>query len=316
MSISHKCYACGSGAFSCLFLASDYITSDKFDVYICRQCRLVSTVPRLSAAGVKKYYQNSYYGKRKSFVENLLNMRRGQMVLGIVGDYKGGFLIDVGCGNGSFLKKMIEAGWSVAGTEIAPQSHIQASLADKICLGDFNNCDLREKQFDVVTMWHSFEHFHDPLLYLREANRILKQSGILILEIPNFASWQSKLTRSNWFHLDVPRHAFHYSPEVIKLFLEKTAFFVDSISHFSFIEGFFGWIQSILNCFTGRKNFLFDFLNHKITFRDLRFHASDTLLTILLVIPATLFASPLFLLEGIFGKGGVIIVRAKKRAAS
>lgn len=49
----------------------------------------------------------------------------------------------------------------------------------KSSLGDF------EETFDVITMFHVFEHLKNPGKWLDEIARALKPRGILFIEVPN-----------------------------------------------------------------------------------------------------------------------------------
>ncbi len=218
-------------------------------------------------------------------------------------------LLDVGCGNASFISLLAKRGFKVSGTEIALDSHFADD--SRICRKDLEDCEFSDKSFDVITMWHALEHFIEPEKYLAEAKRILKDGGFLIIEIPNFYSWQSKLTKHDWFHLDVPRHLVHYESKTLVNFLEKSGFSVFKISHFSFAYSIFGFIQSVINIFIKRKNLLFDILNGKacLNFAVWR----DLIITFLLIIPVSILAIPTAILESIFKKGGIITVFAEKK---
>lgn len=209
---------------------------------------------------------------------------------------------------------MANRGWRVFGTEIASRgSHINAT-PDYICRKEIINCNFADGDFNIITMWHSFEHLSEPLIYLREAARILKREGVVLLEVPNFNSWQASVFKSNWFHLDVPRHVFHYDKKSLELILKKADFKILKISYNSPIYGLFGWIQSCLNFFCRRKNLLFDLLNRKLGWADLKNHSvgtRDFILTFILVVPVSLFSLLFFILETVFKRGGIIIVWTK-----
>lgn len=317
----NSCPICEYEYLSYLFEARDYVTEDEFLIYKCSRCDISFTKPELPEEQLKKYYGEFYYGNRKSFSERLMNNARIKKIFKLYGGAKNQTVLDIGCGNGSFLSLLQNYGWIISGTEMSPKNHfINKGLSSKIYLQDFLDCRFYDNKFDLVTMWHSLEHVKYPRHYISEAKRILKYGGFLIIEIPNFQSWQARLTKSNWFHLDVPRHISHYSPKSIATFLNSSGFFVSKISHFSFIYGIFGFTQSIINVFTKRNNLLFDFMNGKVRFDNLKYHNisfRDVIVTIILLPPVFLFcAVPLTLLESLFKKGGVITIYAKNDNAS
>ncbi|MEW6086694.1 MAG: class I SAM-dependent methyltransferase [bacterium] len=292
-----------------MFPAKDYITGDKFSIHKCSGCGCVFT--QFEPCDFGKYYQGPYYGRRKSFVERLINYSRLRKVSGLSGNKINLSVLDIGCGNGSFLSLLSKKGWEVSGTETAPESHfISDGISARICKKDLIKCKFPDNKFDIITMWHTLEHFAGPKVYLSEAKRSLKSGGFLIAEIPNFGSFQSCLTRHNWFHLDVPRHLVHYDPKTVSSLLNSTGFSVLKISHFSFIYGLFGFIQSIINVFTTRKNLLFDLLNGKLKFS--RHILKDLLITFGVIVPVSLAGVPIVFLESSLKRGGVITVYASK----
>src|SRR5262249_7099629 len=99
-------------------------------------------------------------------------------------------LLDFGCGGGSFLQRIDRLGSSVAGLDISPVAikRLQSKLGLHALLGSLPHPELEAGSFDVVTMWHSLEHVHDPLGVLRAAHRLLAPGGRLLVAAPNIDS--------------------------------------------------------------------------------------------------------------------------------
>ena len=310
-----SCTICGGEAISFLFLGADYITAETFNIYKCRVCNSVATKPDLKTDDFQKYYPQAYYGQRKTVTDSWINRSRLQKV-SCISDSKNivskKTLLDVGCGDGSFISLLAAQGWGVAGTEMASPGSYAMKAPNFICRGELGNCGFAMGSFDIVTMWHSLEHFTDPLTYLREAQRLLKQDGVLLLEVPNFGSWEAKIFKQNWFHLDVPRHVFHYDIKSLLFILNKTGFRITKTSTVSFFYGLFGLVQSSLNVVCRRKNLLFDMINKKINRSDLKKNLKDAFVTCLLTIPVSVAAAVFFLVATLFKKGSIITVWAEK----
>ncbi|MDD5772139.1 MAG: class I SAM-dependent methyltransferase [bacterium] len=307
-----RCFICSSENPDYLFSTKDYITGDTFSIFKCSKCGNSFTDPK--PEDIEKYYSKNYYGKRKSFAENLINYSRLQKINSLFGSNTRPLplILDVGCGNGSFLSLLSKRGWPVCGTEVAPENNFACEeLNSKVFNKDLIKCELEDKKFDIITMWHTFEHFSEPVDYLLEAGRILKDEGVLIIEVPNFKSWQARLTRGNWFHLDAPRHLAHYNPEGVSFLLNSTGFEAFKISHISFIYSLFGFIQSIINIFTKRNNLLFDLINKKI--KITRINIKDIIITSFLIIPVSCVSIFAVFLESIYKRGGIVIIYARKK---
>lgn len=289
------------------------VSGKEFRIVQCSRCTIASTLPVLSPGELNEHY-HAYYGRRKSFADGIINGIRSKRVGSLHVSGKPPRILDVGCGNGLLIEKLQKQGWSVKGTEIAPADHIKGVLSDRICQADLVDCRYETKEFDVVMMWHVLEHVSDLRRYIEEVERVLKVGGYFVIEVPNFDSWQAKLFKKSWFHLDVPRHVFHFTPSSLQSLLEQKGFSVKSVSHVSDpFYNVFGILQSGFNLFSAR-NSLFGILNGKfLDASGKRFPFTDYLLIIVFVIPAALLSLLFYFLEIVFRRSGVITVYAQKK---
>ncbi len=99
----------------------------------------------------------------------------------------------------------------------------------------------------MVVLWHVFEHLKHPDQTIEEIHRILKPGGKLIIAVPNFSSWQARWAGEHWFHLDLPRHLFHFPLSALRRLVEDRGFEYLSAHHFSLRQNPFGWVQSAMN---------------------------------------------------------------------
>ncbi len=116
-------------------------------------------------------------------------------------------LLDVGCGNGDFLRLANQLGWLVSGVDFDPHA-VQASRVDglDVRLGGLERLTGQEGQFDVITLSHVIEHVHDPRDLLRGCQALLKKGGLIWIDTPNLESQGYKLFGAFWRGLEVPRH--------------------------------------------------------------------------------------------------------------
>lgn len=122
-------------------------------------------------------------------------------------------LLDVGCGNGRFLARMLDLGWKVVGVEPDHQAVNVAweKLGDDVFRGTLEEASFLEESFDAITMNHVIEHLWDPVSTLKECHRLLKSGGRLVVVTPNLYSLAHKLFREAWRGLEPPRHFFVFS---------------------------------------------------------------------------------------------------------
>ena len=119
-----------------------------------------------------------------------------------------GRLLDVGCGSGSFLKKMQDLGWEASGIEpdLAAARVAREHYGLDVVCGTLEETSLPARQYDVVTLSHVIEHLPDPIATLRECGRVLADTGLLVVATPNVNSFGRRLFRTAWRGLEVPRH--------------------------------------------------------------------------------------------------------------
>jgi 2-polyprenyl-3-methyl-5-hydroxy-6-metoxy-1,4-benzoquinol methylase len=137
-----------------------------------------------------------------------------------------GRLLDFGCGGGAFLERMRRAGWQVTGLDIsdALAKRVRGELGIPVLTGTLPHPELAEGSFDLITMWQSLEHVHDPLRVLSECHRLLAPGGRLLIAAPNMDSAAFRWCGAAWVGLDLPRHLTHFTPHTLCLMLDRAGF--------------------------------------------------------------------------------------------
>jgi ubiquinone/menaquinone biosynthesis C-methylase UbiE len=164
--------------------------------------------------------------------------------------------------------------------------------------------------FDAVVIWHVLEHIDDPISMIQETARILRPGGMLAVAVPNFGSLQAGIFRESWFHLDLPRHRYHFTPDTLLSCLNKNGFSVIGRHTFSLEQNPFGSIQSLYNKVmpSTKPNRFYSLLKN--------IQGPSSALSFLLWAALTVFVFPFALLEylisGLLGKGATFIIYAKK----
>jgi SAM-dependent methyltransferase len=251
------CDLCGMSE-SAVFIALP--DQPPFGLVCCSNCALVYVDPRPSPEEIGHYYGEQYYMSRSPQIDtsrqifqkakglayraqclratevnpsmrvglSMVNFATGWRVRRRLPPLATGRLLDVGCGNGTWIGWIQDniPGWEVEGVEINPHAAQAARTAFglEVHVGNLQDLYLPPDQYDLITFWHSLEHVHSPSAVVHEAHRLLRRGGWLGIEVPNINSFEAQLTGDSWYHLDVPRHLFHFSQATLVRLLTQNGF--------------------------------------------------------------------------------------------
>lgn len=253
---SYACELCGSTELTtALDPVEDYITKQAFRVQRCAGCGLATTAPMPGSMDV--YYPAAYrrYGGATSFV---LRQLYGMKVRGWLRRLPGqGRALEVGCGAGWMLRGLRDHGWQVYGNERTVTDARVAAQANQIpvFVGELDALSTRYG-FDLLILFQALEHLRSPLEMLRRGATLLGPGGVMVLAVPNVASWQARWFGASWFHFDVPRHLYHFSPKTLASACERAGLRVTRTRFVSFEHEPYGWVQSTLNWMGFEQNLL------------------------------------------------------------
>lgn len=91
--------------------------------------------------------------------------------------------LDFGCGTGSFLEHFAPHCKEAWGVELNETHRIKATERGIHVIADI--ADLPESGFDIITLFHVFEHLADPVSIARQLRKCLRPNGVLLVEVPH-----------------------------------------------------------------------------------------------------------------------------------
>ena len=218
-------------------------SKELFNFDQCANCQLVFLNPRVNLDNLKNYYTSYYlpyrgseaWGKYSKLVEGSqkkLDLKRVKWVKEMCSVSPKSLILDVGCGNPSFLKAcQQELNCKTMGIDFSDEGWKEQSTLFKgldLQVAEIKDLSLNLKP-DIITMWHYLEHDYTPLENLTYLKSIAKPSTTLIIEIPNFDSISRKKYNENWAGWHTPRHTSLFSPDNIKLLLDKSGWNVSQL---------------------------------------------------------------------------------------
>lgn len=215
------------------------IESDKNAIYSCDECSLLFTNPRPTQDFVlKNYCEGGYY---KKFVPDA-NWEKmwTRRIARVLRRAHRGRMLDVGAGIGTQLHLMRQRGFDVVGTEVSTEAIERARVLYGLQLfhGYVEDAPLADASFDVITMWHVFEHLPYPGKTLGHLATKLRKGGYMIVAVPNNSLAQLASRPRYWFAPrrqkleriipDVPYeqtyseiHLIHFAPSSLRAIFAK-----------------------------------------------------------------------------------------------
>ncbi len=292
---------------------------ESFNLYECGACGLVQLEPLLPPEVLARWYAADYYGSPQAkfagpleAILRRMSARRARGLARLVGAAGPRRALDIGCGRGLLLQALRDAGFQAIGTELsgfaftaAPGVALVHARAEALPFADAS--------FDLVVLWHVLEHVPDPAMALGEVARVLRPGGVLALAVPNFGSWQARHFGRHWFHLDLPRHLYHFRPAPLLGRLRELGIAVESVRTQSWEQNLYGFVQSALNGLFWKTapNGLYQLLKQRGSKS-----AQPGRLVGHLLLGAAL--APLAVLENLVspwvGKGATLIIHGRKEA--
>ncbi len=174
----------------------------------------------------------------------------------VISFQNGGRLLDIGCGDGRFLREKATPDWEVYGVETAKISlNLWLRINGITCYHqELTRLNLPSQYFNVITLWHVLDHIRDPRRELKEIARILEEEGI-IKGVKRFAY----LTKFKRVSTQIKAGEYPFSTQALPLEVLEKLVKGEYISKITIPEGYniFQIAQLLkMQGFVNRKRFL------------------------------------------------------------
>ena len=221
---------------------------------ICANCEAVFLTNPVTHENLNHYYNENYlpyrgpkaWGKYRIFVENsqkTLDLNRVNFVKKhLNNDKKTKNVLDVGCGNPSFLKLLHQKeNVSCTGIDFSDSGWKGTNYNDltlkKVAIEDFNTTKL----FDIITLWHYLEHDYNPNQTIEKLYNCLQSGGKLIIEVPDYKSISAKIQNSYWQGWHSPRHLSLFSKKSFDILFSKDKWHIAKHLRYGTLDAFTLW---------------------------------------------------------------------------
>lgn len=241
------CPLCHSHESEVFIESQDYLNgfSSSFATRRCLACDLIFLNPRVQKRDVGAFYQTANYiphAETLDFVDRLIKIgvdRSNRMKRSFVESYvnlkttTGLTVADVGCGNGSFISSMAQAFPRHSFIGIDLFKNFESAYKNlKVEERDFDEVPLASGAYDILTLWHVFEHSYNPQKLIENCFQALKPGGYLIVEVPRLDSFTFQVHKKYWPGFLLPQHTLHFTKRSLIKFFSSSKF--RQVEYFSY----------------------------------------------------------------------------------
>lgn len=221
-----NCIICGNNEFKHFLNVKCYDTNEFFSLKQC-ECSLVLTSPRPSINDIEKYYNETYLphanaNSQTFFLNNIFRKISYLWKWKLIKKYafkENINLLDVGGGDGAFAL-YLKNKTSIAHMYDKNQECIDF-MNEKDVFSTNNLEELKDNNYNMLTLFHSLEHIHEIDELFLNINRITSDKSRMIIAVPNINASEIKFLSNKWIAWDAPRHLYHFTFNNLNLLLEK-----------------------------------------------------------------------------------------------
>lgn len=258
-----NCPVCASRNFDLFYEAKDYrlrFSEEIFNIVKCRNCEFIFLNPRPYQDQFFNFYPKDFHKNDTTLLYKILEpcfTLSLENTIRTLKRYKNeGKLLDIGCGNGSFILAMQKQDYDVWGVELnrEAQKYMPPNLKRRIFFKELQECRFPDKTFDIITMFHSLEHIVDLGGLFEEVGRIIKEKGIFYICVPNTDFFESRFFGPYYYNLEVPRHLYFFTRQTLCNTLIKNGFIIVRVLK----DNIFELVLTPSSFYHGLWNFLSD----------------------------------------------------------
>lgn len=180
----------------------------------------------------KDHWEKVYENVRSQYGLYLYQQQLVELIRLWSKDLRGKKVIEVGCGKGNEIVELVHDGAFCTGldfSESALQLLHYRLAKEKVTMtlirADARHLPFASNSFDVAFSQGVLEHFLNPSLLLKEQHRVLRENGLLVIEVPNkwtlYTIYKKILMAFNRW---APGWETQYSPQDLKSIVQKEGF--------------------------------------------------------------------------------------------
>ena len=178
-----NCYICNKKVTQ--LLTDTLRDGQKKNVYFCPDCDLGILDNQKTQTELRQYYKHIYRTDRpEKLFADFFPFQQDRLKLLKPYLNKNVKLLEVGCSAGMFLNHIKASVKEIAGLDYDIKS---SKFTSDLCSCKVYNNEkkLPRDYFDIICLFQTLEHVHNPELFLQDVLKSLKYNGLVYIEVPN-----------------------------------------------------------------------------------------------------------------------------------
>jgi 2-polyprenyl-3-methyl-5-hydroxy-6-metoxy-1,4-benzoquinol methylase len=229
------CDLCGSDQSRVVMEKRGRLWDRTFSIVRCVECGLVYVNPRIAADQIASLYDEAYHrgdgfdrahdhthGEDENPTHAATIGRVVATLDAALGGLRGARVLDVGCGTGTLLEKLQDAGAEAHGVELSVCERTRCAQRGLSIVGaSIDDAHLPPATYDAVTATEVIEHVVSPTAFLRRVRQLLKPGGIFSYTTGN---WHLVRRAPGTPYVMPEGHLYYFTPITMRKYFEKAGF--------------------------------------------------------------------------------------------
>lgn len=129
-----------------------------------------------------------------------------------------GKLLDIGCGNGAFLRAFssVYPNYAMTGLELNSRNRAVVEAIPGVELLHVGSVETLPHQFHIISLIHALEHIPDPARFLHNLQDKIVPNGVILLQVPNL--------KTSPFDILIADHCSHFTGSTLLGLLKRSSF--------------------------------------------------------------------------------------------
>lgn len=216
-----------------------------YKILKCERCGLIFSSPVFSPKKLAKLYRKSFCNYKDKIPYLIKTYIR--IIKEAGGDLpKNPKVLEVGCGNGFFLKALLDLNFTNDAFGVEPSSKMaldaDPNLQKNIKIDFFKSNLFPKNSFDLILCFHTLDHMFDPKEFVEAAFSMLRKNGKVVVVVHDTEGLSVKIFGEKSAIFDI-EHIYLFNKKTLREIFASSGFKVIKVFNFANSYPLSYWVQ-------------------------------------------------------------------------